>query len=104
MYSTQKNIILKKLKFVVAGLLLITILPGNAGENYDDGETDSYGLKSGNPSGEFIFSTEIIVEPDSSAINIPLKASSKQSFGISKHNCREISSAGKSFNFYMNIQ
>ena len=31
MYSIFKNTILKKLKYLIAGSLLITILPGNAG-------------------------------------------------------------------------
>jgi len=118
MYSTTKNIILKKLKFVIAGLLLITILPGNAGENFNSRnidyaytasykitiETDLNEFKSRNQSSESVPTPEVVMLPDSSANNIPAKVSSFKSFSASKQNCREISPAGKSFNFFMNIQ
>ncbi len=114
MYSTTKNIILKKLKFVLAGILLITILPGNAGENnggmYTDNtyteffdaalKTDLNRLKSG----EFVSRIEVSMLPDSSSNNIPHPAISFQKFSISRQNCKEISPSGKSFNFYINIQ
>ena len=118
MYSTTKNIILKKLKFVIAGLLLITILPGNAGENFNSRnidyaytasykitiETDLNEFKSRNQSSESVPTPEVVMLPDSSANNIPVKVSSFKSISASKQNCREISPAGKSFNFFMNIQ
>jgi hypothetical protein len=104
MYSILINIILKRLKFWVAGTLLITILPGNAGENYDNRKTDLNGLNSSNQSAEFISPVEIFKLPGSSSNNITEKASSLQAFSVSKQNCKEISPTGKSFNFYMNIQ
>jgi hypothetical protein len=114
MYSTTKNIILKKLKFVLAGILLITILPGNAGENNDGRYPDNTypeffdaALTSDLnrvKSGEFVSRGEVSMLPDSSTNIIPHTAISLQKFNISKQNCREISPTCRSFNLYTNIQ
>jgi hypothetical protein len=118
MYSTQKNIILKKVRFVIAGIMLITILPGNAGEKndgmYPDNtypeflddalKTNLNRLKNIDKSGEFVSPAEVLISPDSSLNNISEHGNSLKSHSISRQNCREISSSGKSFNFYMNIQ
>lgn len=104
MYSTHKNIILKKLRFVIAGIMLITILPGNAGENSEDMKPDIYGLKSSNHSIEFVSPSEVLISPDSSLNNISKQGCLLKSHSVSRQNCREISPTCKSFNLYTNIQ
>ena len=114
MYSTTKNIILKKLNFVFAGILLITILPGNAGVNNDGRDPDNTypeffdaALESDLNRvkyGEFVSRVEVSMLPDSSTNIIPHTAISLQKFNISKQNCREISPTCRSFNLYTNIQ
>ena len=79
MYSILKNTILKKLKYIIAGFLLITILPGNAGvKNYRASDT----------------------------LEVPDRLSETYSDTINHYiqNTREISSTGKSINLVLNIK
>jgi hypothetical protein len=103
MYSIFKNRILKKLKYVIAGLLLITILPGNAGIKND---------------GYYAFPTPDRFYSGKIVNNDTLKASYEVPDGISAEvsdilpdttehyiqNAREISPAAKSFNFFLSVQ
>ena len=100
MYSIFKNTILKKLKFIVAGILLITVLTGNAGVKND---------------GRFVALTHenyisaMTVNKDSlesqdKVSEIKVSETLADSSNIYVYNSREISPTSKSFNIYMHIK
>jgi hypothetical protein len=89
MYSIFKNTVLKKLKFVLAGFLLITILPGNAGVKDD---------------GRFIVQTpENIQSGNTDKISDKVSETLTDTINHYMQNTREISATGKSFNLLLNI-
>jgi hypothetical protein len=89
MYSIFKNTILKKLKFVLPGLLLIIILPGNAGVKDD---------------GWFVVQTpENIQSGNTDMISDKVSETLPDTINHYIQNTREISATGKSFNFFLNI-
>ncbi len=89
MYSIFKNTVLKKLKFVLAGLLLITILSGNAGVKDD---------------GRFIVQTpENIQSGNTDKISDKVSETLTDTINHYMQNTREISATGKSFNLLPNI-
>jgi hypothetical protein len=109
MNSTYKNIILKRLKFIIAGFLFITILPGNA-------SVKNYGYQGGSEIDSLMFDNIYSsINPDSyntaEANNeFPGKFSKEageikyDSVGLYVHQGREISPDSKSVNFFLLVQ
>lgn len=96
MYSTYKYKILKRLKYIIAVLLFITILPGNAGvkdSKYQvDREIDSLINENlaGKESTDKVSNSKDEIKSD--PVNIYLQQS------------REISPINRSFNFFLSVQ
>jgi hypothetical protein len=108
MYSTYKNIILKRLKYLIAGILLIIILPGNAGDkNYRHFNTPypdshipgnvNYFLRIDNQN-KFKTLKE-------NTEDIPGKTTEKSDDAVNHYQqkAREMSPTGKSFNFLLSF-
>ena len=97
MYSTYKNKILKRLKYIIAGLLLITILPGNAGVKNNGHQ----------PGSDFVTDTLISLDAGKESIdkvsNIEDEMKS-EAVNLYLHQGREISPVGRSFNFFLYVQ
>jgi hypothetical protein len=110
MYSTYKNIILKRLKYIIAGLLLITILPGNTGvkksEHFIGSSTDisysEYAYPQLNLEISSIPESDIAKDPGNGSGKAIEKSSDPVNHYIQK--AREISPTGRSFNFFLSVQ
>jgi len=100
MYSIFKNTILKKLKFIVAGILLITILPGNAGVK-NDGRSDVL-----TPENFISSMTEVkdSLESQDKVSETKVSGTLDDSSDTYEYNFREISPTSNSFNIYMHIK
>lgn len=109
MYSTYKNIILKRLKYIITGLFLITILPGNAGVK-NNGQRSSSEIDS-------LFLENIYSSVKSNSYctseagqEYPGKVSNEtseiksDSVILYVHQAREISPDAKSFNFSLAVK
>ncbi len=109
MYSTYKNKRLKRLKYIVAGLLFITILPGNAGVknsgHHIGSEIDSLILDNIYSS----YKSDTYTTPEADK-EFPDKVSNKASeiksdfVDLYVHQAKEMSPTGKSFNFFLSVQ
>ena len=109
MYSIYKNIILKKLKYIIAGFLFITILPGNAGVkdnvHTSRSEIDSLIIKNI----YFSFKSDTCKTTEAHKV-FPGKVSNEaseiksDSVNLYRYQAREISPNGKSFNFFLAVQ
>ena len=103
MYSIFKNIILKKLKFVIAGFLLITILPDNAGVKNDGW---FFAPTSDNIHSGHAVNRDSLDIRDKVPGEISGKVSEKLDDTINHYiqNTHEISATGKSLNFFLSVQ
>jgi hypothetical protein len=109
MYSTYENKILKRLKYIIAVLLLITILPGNAGVKNNgqlsDSEIDSLLFENiySSIKSNTHFTSEARMEYPGNVSDEENKIKSDP-VNIYKHQAREISPNGKSFNFFLVVK